>query len=232
MTPRTSGPLPTLLAGLLGLSILAAGCIGQAPAPAASGPGPAEPQAGGAQREAANPAENQTGSGATPAGPRADATAGNGTAGSPSTQPDSKRFDGAAAGMTDPSSYSPLIPNDKYDPTFDVRSGATAVLFEVAWSGSDKLDLYPEVANPDCTGPAAQAVAGTCLFSEAQPKPVTGASSPARVLISDPAFLKHAGAWKVAVYASSSVNDVPFKAAASVFYGGVPPDAYTALPPG
>jgi hypothetical protein len=141
------------------------------------------------------------------------------------TPPDVKRFDGSAAGQANPSFYSPLVPNEKYHPSFEVRDGATWVVFEAAWDGGEKLDFYPMVPEPDCH--SNDPVFGEC----SQPSPRKGTSSPVKIEVSTREFLTHPGPWEVRVYAPSATTDVAFRSASSVFYGAPPPEAYSALEP-
>jgi hypothetical protein len=104
--------------------------------------------------------------------------------------------------------------------TFDVKPGATGVVVEVLWNGSDALNLYVSPPCSDATGLMCSSYGNT------------NGTHPAKLVILDGKALNATGSWGWAVYPQANVQGVPFRAYISVFYGAVPTDAYTAAPPG
>lgn len=135
-------------------------------------------------------------------------------------------FDGSAAGLATPDPVGMYLDPMGGDHVFEfeVPAGATAIVVEAAWDGSDALDLLVEAPTEYCQQGAAPGM-GSC-------PPVPGdrdGSSPAVVLIVEPEFLNLTGTWTLGVWAKQSPQPVAFRAAVSVFQGALPEAGYTAL---
>lgn len=106
--------------------------------------------------------------------------------------------------------------------TFKVAPNATAIVAELRWADATQ-DLDLELGTPDCDSTMGT---GTCVF-DAKGAPGSG-DSPVKIVFTDPAALAKAGDWKLFVWGKDAVN-ADFAAAATVFYGAMPPEGYTAL---
>lgn len=143
------------------------------------------------------------------------------------TGPVVKTFNGHAAGVAVPGTFAleaPTVSDNNGD--FPVANGSTGIVVEVAWNGSDALEVF---LYPPCSDAGA---AGTGLAANC-PSPLRNeqGKSPARIMVTDLGKLKDSGAgtWTIAVFAQQNPTGVAFKAASSVFYGEVPKDSYTAV---
>ena len=110
---------------------------------------------------------------------------------------------------------------------FDVPEGVTAIVVEVAWSGSDALDVRVDVPAEHCEPVDPVGLLGTCP----SPPPDAEGASPARIEVTDPEALKRVGEWSLGAWARASPNEVPFVAAVTLFHGEKPANGYSGLPP-
>ena len=194
-------PMRALLAALVGLATALAGCLGEAEPPAEPPPG--------------DPGTGTTPPPEEPLDPAAH-------------EPLVERFQGSVAGVLAPPPVGLYLraggDGNRFD--FDLPMGAVAVVVEVAWDGSDALDLLLDPPEEACTSNDPAGLTGEC---PEVPRDQDG-QSVARVVLSDPVLLNLTGTWSFGVWARQSAQPVSFEAAVSVFFA-LPPETYSAFAP-
>lgn len=188
--------LKLLLPALVTLSLVAAGCLG----------GGAEP----VERTATPPTtivpDTPEGETPEPMGPMV------------------ATFDGAIAGVGAPEvGYFTLSGTNLFD--FEVHDNTTALIVEVAWDATDKLDVQVDVPIEYCTAPDP---VGLLLACDA-PDPDDDGDSPARIVVTDAEMLQQVGEWTVGVWARQSPSEVPFAVYVTQFHETAPTEDYTAI---
>jgi hypothetical protein len=188
-----------------------AGCIGtSATAPTEQGPTPT----GGAE----------AGAGAAPGSIATGAGAASGSE-APEAWMEVYPFQGRitlGVGAAGAGYFSPTGTEDPHLFFFNVQPGATAIVAEMRWADATQ-DLDLELLAPSCDPNTGD---GGCIFVDGGT--IGRGDSPVRFVLTDAALLAMDSDWGVAVWAKNAVQ-VPFEAAITVFYGGMPADEYTAM---
>jgi len=129
-----------------------------------------------------------------------------------------------AAGATGVGYVSPTGTMDRHVFRFPVMEGATGLVVELRWDDA-MTDLDLEFGTPDCDSNAGT---GMCAFVDGGT--IGAGDAPVRVAFTDPATLNTTGDWFLSVWGKDAVQ-TKFETAATVFYGMAPPDNFTAYAP-
>jgi hypothetical protein len=138
------------------------------------------------------------------------------------TAPEVLPFSGTATGATAPGVVAFSLPGGSNGDTFELGEGATGLVLEVHWNGSEPLNLF--LAPPcEASGPLDECP-DTLRDAPGQ--------SPARIVVEDPALLALTGTWGFAAYPNASPQGVPWQGWVSMFRGGAVPEGYSAAATG
>lgn len=134
------------------------------------------------------------------------------------TAPEVLPFSGTATGANVPGVVAFSFPGGTNGDSFELGEGATGLVLEVHWNGSEPLTLF--LAPPcEASGPL-DACPDTLRDAPGQ--------SPARIVVEDAAMLALTGTWGFGAYPNASPQGVPWQGWASVFRGGAVPEGYSA----